>query len=1406
MKRLLPLCALLCATLPAFAFVDSNNNGLSDLWERTYNNGQLYGPSFDPQADADGDGWTNAQEAAAGTNPLDPNPPEGIVRPQLTNIPAVWSEPDENGDSVIVTPASMFMEWQTIPGKQYTLLYSPDLIEWLAVPNETFIGSGSIKGYGVELTDDKLFWRVKIDDVDSDGDGLTDAEEYILGTDPTLADSDEDGMPDAWEVKWGLNPLDPADAAADADGDHVSNLREYELGTVPTGIYRIEVLPIGGFPYFHSAADDGSVVVQALLDPSSALALVTAPDANGDRELVDPAPAGNWHDLETIMADLVEGGTLEENDTLDPSGPNSSDGTFRVYQSSTDLLILQEPGVFVGTLASDVSWQAINNHGVAAATAERLVAAANGIPEHYEGDVLISDGVTTTATPMPGDWFPTSALPWVQAFSDEGKVLVCRPMTPPARPETYLLDVATGAYTFVRQPGLGGESIVCLSSRNGHMLGSGPTPFQVTTDGTPIRLEGLQIKSSPTAELVSLTSLYPNTFVPHHISSDGRITLTTTDSGNQIAILQLVPYNDTANTGMSNDWIASEIAALVALDPTRWGYLATAGTLDPDTCYWDDRWTAIQSYRLRLSSFSRQLSRFSDADGDGVVDVDDADPFDPVVDWKPAPEASYAVIVMAQVNYNGLSNIEPAVTGSSITASIGRTGTVLWNDKFKEGSGPWQDRCRIWKAGVWSGDIRKTPSTFAGCMLETEEGMVAATPYHPETSDIADVFPHAVSGDSVVGWGTYSGNECLAAWPVATLWNIVTQSGTSTWNATPVAPPPMDVSMYENPYASDDAWLFGGYRAIASPGGALAVLGGDLPLADQRKWKIWIPPDAPNVNSPSWEKSYKADGNIFKITAVEDGGSVVGQRYSGPYQYDRCLIAIDSGVEEELPESAGWLADVNALCRVNRDIYARSRLVAAGTNLWVKKESQWSITTHSPTVSPVLAVAENGILLGGHSIWRNGQEILLDDLVANLKVNNTPRYTNLRAYAMNGDGAIVALANDASNSGEGNKALLLLAPIEIRDIKDISDTEDDVIIEPRKTSNDTNVKSIAWIEPHKKLIDENPAVYDAGDDPRMPQLEVQLKGLSASVKVEWKFKCKFARPSGRELLEDEVKLPYPDFLADVSIVLAGNEPWKIHQEYESLPFFGGDAEITYKITDAEGGLIMPAQTDKFRIGGRSPDNSRARLYLTDEQPDIWFAYAICKHETAEFRYQDIITRKVSYYNQFTGNPKGKTLLYSQQSRSFFLKYGEPSWNWDFSDTKPGGYGAFQVTGWMGNALGNVPRDVIWNWKRNFEEGVDEIRREKARDATSYFNAVKTRYGANIANPPTVHTGKIRDLTAWEASVIVRYNGCGGLDYHPDLNGLDDTRDPWTYLNNSNTWSGPKANQQNYLNLVIPELE
>jgi len=49
-----------------------------------------------------------------------------------------------------------------------------------------------------------------------------------------LADSDGDHLPDSWETQFGFNPHDPSDGLADPDGDGVSNLQEYLAGTNPT--------------------------------------------------------------------------------------------------------------------------------------------------------------------------------------------------------------------------------------------------------------------------------------------------------------------------------------------------------------------------------------------------------------------------------------------------------------------------------------------------------------------------------------------------------------------------------------------------------------------------------------------------------------------------------------------------------------------------------------------------------------------------------------------------------------------------------------------------------------------------------------------------------------------------------------------------------------------------------------------------------------------------------------------------------------------------------------------------------------------------------------------------------------------------------------------------------------------
>jgi hypothetical protein len=231
MRRMFTIGTLLSAlcVLPASAILDTISNGLSDLWERAYNGGELFPTTAFPHRsgdDPDGDGWTNEQEASAGTNPFDPNPPDGLVRPMITHIPELLGE----------TPEAITITWPTIVGKQYTLMVSPDLVEWLPVDSETLIGNGDPIEYGMTLPEyDKLFWRVKVEDVDSDGDGLTDAEEMVLGTDPSQAETIA-GYPDLWLAQnyldillnGGLLTIDPD---GDPDSDGLTNAQEDALGT-----------------------------------------------------------------------------------------------------------------------------------------------------------------------------------------------------------------------------------------------------------------------------------------------------------------------------------------------------------------------------------------------------------------------------------------------------------------------------------------------------------------------------------------------------------------------------------------------------------------------------------------------------------------------------------------------------------------------------------------------------------------------------------------------------------------------------------------------------------------------------------------------------------------------------------------------------------------------------------------------------------------------------------------------------------------------------------------------------------------------------------------------------------------------------------------------------------------------
>jgi Tol biopolymer transport system component len=68
-----------------------------------------------------------------------------------------------------------------------------------------------------------------VDPVDTDGDGTPNECD---------ADDDDDGMDDVFEIRYGLDPLDPSDAALDTDHDGLTNLRESGFpkysGIIPT--------------------------------------------------------------------------------------------------------------------------------------------------------------------------------------------------------------------------------------------------------------------------------------------------------------------------------------------------------------------------------------------------------------------------------------------------------------------------------------------------------------------------------------------------------------------------------------------------------------------------------------------------------------------------------------------------------------------------------------------------------------------------------------------------------------------------------------------------------------------------------------------------------------------------------------------------------------------------------------------------------------------------------------------------------------------------------------------------------------------------------------------------------------------------------------------------------------------
>ncbi len=175
----LALAVLLTASFPTSAAVDRNGNGMSDVWEMNYSASAL-----SPGLDADSDGFSNLAESRAGTNPFDSN-----------SFPYLQCG--------FLLPSTAQLTWDSFSGKRYVIQSRNALTDaWL---NESpIVAGGAFSQTNFIGSNAATFFRLSIDDTDSDADGVVDYDERGLGFNPNTPRTDRNDLTDLNRITNGL--------------------------------------------------------------------------------------------------------------------------------------------------------------------------------------------------------------------------------------------------------------------------------------------------------------------------------------------------------------------------------------------------------------------------------------------------------------------------------------------------------------------------------------------------------------------------------------------------------------------------------------------------------------------------------------------------------------------------------------------------------------------------------------------------------------------------------------------------------------------------------------------------------------------------------------------------------------------------------------------------------------------------------------------------------------------------------------------------------------------------------------------------------------------------------------------------------------------------------------------------
>ncbi len=187
---------------------DADGDGLTDAQEQAL--------GTDPHdADTDNDGLTDGAEVNThGTDPLDPDTDnDGLKDGAEVNTYGTDPKDADTDNGGVKDGAEVTAGTDPLDGSDDAALLAPG-----ADPDGDGLTNAEEKAHGTDPFD-----------ADTDNDGLKDGKEVDLGTDPLKADTDGDGLKDGAEVNThGTDPLD-----ADTDNGGVKDGAEIKAGTNP---------------------------------------------------------------------------------------------------------------------------------------------------------------------------------------------------------------------------------------------------------------------------------------------------------------------------------------------------------------------------------------------------------------------------------------------------------------------------------------------------------------------------------------------------------------------------------------------------------------------------------------------------------------------------------------------------------------------------------------------------------------------------------------------------------------------------------------------------------------------------------------------------------------------------------------------------------------------------------------------------------------------------------------------------------------------------------------------------------------------------------------------------------------------------------------------------------------------